>query len=394
VRRIDNARARGGAAQSEQSSRLRASLPRETHRAAIVVRRRYFFLVRPNYPAVASIAWGNDGKSLRILDQTALPERETYLDLVDVGEIIDAILNLRIRGAPAIGVAAAMGLVVALDSASNGDGNLARELLPGFADRIGHTRPTAVNLGWAINRMRFAGTHASDEALLSALRVEAERIFDEDVSMCAAIGEAGFPLIANGARVLTHCNAGALATAGIGTALAPLYVANNHGYRIQVFADETRPLRQGARITAWELARANIEVTVLADSAAASLLRDGGIDLVIVGADRIAANGDVANKIGTYPLALAAHAHGVPFYVAAPWSTFDLATPTGASIPIEQRPASELGALPHDVRVYNPAFDVTPAALITAYITNIGLLPAPFTSATYTQRAPLNQGSA
>ncbi|MGV3709677.1 MAG: s-methyl-5-thioribose-1-phosphate isomerase, partial [Gemmatimonas sp.] len=186
-------------------------------------------------------------------------------------------------------------------------------------------------------------------------------------------GEAGLDLIPDGARVLTHCNAGALATAGIGTALAPLYLAREQGRAVRVFADETRPLRQGARLTAWELSRAGIDVTVLPDSAAASLLRDGAVDLVIVGADRIARNGDVANKIGTYPLALAARVHGVPFYVAAPWSTVDLNMPDGKSIPIEQRASGELSPLPEGVTTYNPAFDVTPAELVAAYVTDQGL---------------------
>ena len=213
-----------------------------------------------------------------------------------------------------------------------------------------------------------------DEALLDALRREADDILREDIAMCAAIGAHGRPLIPEGARILTHCNAGALATAGTGTALAPVYAAFADDKRLLVYADETRPLRQGARLTAWELQRAGIAVTVLPDGAAASLLRSAAIDLVIVGADRIAANGDVANKIGTYGVALAAQAHGVPFYVAAPWSTIDLATAEGHTIEIEHRHADELGELPAGVGVWNPAFDVTPHTLITAYITDRGIL--------------------
>jgi methylthioribose-1-phosphate isomerase len=318
------------------------------------------------------VAWSATGHSIRILDQTALPEREVVRELHTLDEVIDAIRTLQVRGAPAIGVAAAMGLVAALHEVSGSDGAAARRHFADFADRLAAARPTAVNLAWAIDRMRIAAMHTTDDALLDALRAEASLIHDEDVAMCRRIGESGLELIHDGARVLTHCNAGALATAGIGTALAPLYVAREHGRTVRVFADETRPLRQGARLTAWELSRAGIDVTVLPDSAAASLLRDGKIDLVIVGADRIARNGDVANKIGTYPLAIAARAHGVPFYVAAPRSTIDLSTTDGRSIPIEQRASEELLPLPDGVATYNPAFDVTPAELVTAYVTDRG----------------------
>ena len=363
------------------------------HRAGIAPAHRYVWLVRAILPAVQSIAWGHEGNSLRILDQTALPEREMHVNLVSADDVVEAIVQLRVRGAPAIGVAAAMGLVVALTNASAGQGIIARTLLPEMAQHIAHARPTAVNLAWAVERMLRAAERASDGALLQALRAEAQRIHDDDVAMCSAIGEAGAALIVDGARVLTHCNAGALATAGIGTALAPIYVARQAGRAIQVFADETRPLRQGARLTAWELARANIEVTVLPDGAAASLLRDGTIDLVIVGADRIAANGDVANKIGTYAVALAAHAHNVPFYVAAPVTTFDFDTASGNTIPIEQRSAAELGVLPAGVNVFNPAFDVTPSHLITAYVTNIGVLRAPFRREHFNSTSPTAEGA-
>lgn len=349
-----------------------------------------------------AVGWSEDRLSLRILDQRALPQDERVLELRDLADIIDAIRTLAVRGAPAIGVAAAIGLPVALatrlrrreeasvDGASNDQGTsysvgdvvaLAREL----ADGLIAARPTAVNLAWAVERvMRVAlasagagdhesSPHGSAEALLAVMRAEAECIRLEDVAMCDAIGTHGMALIPDGARVLTHCNAGALATSGIGTALAPVYAAHRAGRRVTVYADETRPLRQGARLTAWELARAGIPVTVLPDGAAASLIASGKVDLVIVGADRIAANGDVANKIGTYGVALAAHAHGVPFYVAAPGSTFDVATPDGASMTIEHRDASELAPLPDGVAVYNPAFDITPARLITAYVTDSGV---------------------
>lgn len=296
--------------------------------------------------------------------------------------VIDAIRTLAIRGAPAIGVGAAIGLVVALEAAVERDGVIAgaalRAQLPTFATRLVAARPTAVNLAWAVGRLVDRAAQVPDATLRDALRAEADAILQEDIAMCAAIGHHGLALIPDGARVLTHCNAGALATAGTGTALAPVYAAHAAGRRVTVHADETRPLRQGARLTAWEMQRVGIPVTVLPDGAAASLLRSGAIDLVIVGADRIAANGDVANKIGTYGVALAAQAHGVPFYVAAPWSTIDLATPTGAEMVIEHREAEELGELPPGVAVWNPAFDVTPRALVTAYLTDRGCLLPPF----------------
>lgn len=321
------------------------------------------------------VAWSPSGHSIFILDQTALPEREVACELRTLDDVIDAIRALKVRGAPAIGVAAAMGIVAALHTSTNSNANAARAQLQESATRLISARPTAVNLAWAVQRMLRAADRVPDDRLFAELRAEAQRIHDEDVEMCRRIGESGLPLVPDGARVLTHCNAGALATAGIGTALAPLYRAHELGRAVEVYADETRPLRQGARLTAWELARAGIKVTILPDSAAASLLRDGKIDLVIVGADRIAANGDVANKIGTYPLALAAREHEVPFYVAAPWSTVDAKTPNGAAIPIEQRAADELLPFPSGVGVFNPAFDVTPARLVTAYVTDRGLLP-------------------
>ena len=323
---------------------------------------------------VPAVAWSPDQRALRYLDQRALPAREVVVDAATLDALIEAIRTLAIRGAPAIGVGAAIGLVVALDTASHGNAAALRELIPSFAERLVAARPTAVNLAWAVRRMVARASQVPDEALLDALRREADDILREDIAMCEAIGAHGRPLIPEGARILTHCNAGALATAGIGTALAPVYAAFADDKRLQVYADETRPLRQGARLTAWELQRAGIAVTVLPDGAAASLLRSGAIDLVIVGADRIAANGDVANKIGTYGVALAAQAHGVPFYVAAPWSTIDLATAEGHTIEIEHRHADELGELPPGVGVWNPAFDVTPHTLITAYITDRGIL--------------------
>jgi methylthioribose-1-phosphate isomerase len=317
-------------------------------------------------------------RALRILDQRRLPAEEVVRDLVSLEEIIDAIATLAIRGAPAIGVGAAIGLAVALAHDSDGNGAAARALLPTYAERLIAARPTAVNLSWAVQRLVRHAAHLSDAELVAGLLAEAEAVRADDVAMCAAIGQHGLAVVPHGARVLTHCNAGALATAGMGTALAPLYAATLAGRTVSVFADETRPLRQGARLTAWELQRAGIAVQVLPDGAAASLLASGAIDLVIVGADRIAANGDVANKVGTYGVALAAHAHRVPFYVAAPWSTIDAATAHGGAIRIEHRGAEELGELPAGVGVWNPSFDVTPRALVTGYLTDRGFVAPPF----------------
>lgn len=327
---------------------------------------------------VPSVAWSPDRRALRFLDQRALPAREVVCDARTLDEVVNAIRTLAIRGAPAIGVAAAMGLVVALENDAGRHETSLRSRLTEFASQLAAARPTAVNLGWAVRRMVTRAAGVPDDELPGALRDEADCILREDIAMCNAIGQHGLPLIADGARVLTHCNAGALATAGIGTALAPVYAAHARGRLVHVYANETRPLRQGARLTAWELQRAGIAVTVLVDGAAAALLAAGHVDLVLVGADRIARNGDVANKIGTYAVAVAARAHGVPFYVAAPWSTVDPATPTGDAIEIEHRSADELDELPEGVGAWNPAFDVTPRALITAYLTDRGFIGPPF----------------
>jgi methylthioribose-1-phosphate isomerase len=334
---------------------------------------------------VQPVAWSSSPRSLRILDQRQLPSREIYRELCTIDDVCDAIQTLAVRGAPAIGVAGAMGLTLALD-----DSEAARRdpiaCLEAAAARIRATRPTAVNLGWALDRMLAVAAMTSGDTtvLRDALCAEATRILEEDRAMCRRIGEHGATLIPDGARVLTHCNAGALATGGMGTALAAVYVAVEQGKRVHVFADETRPLLQGSRLTAWELRRAEIPVTVLIDSAAATLMSRGEIDLCIVGADRIAANGDAANKIGTFSLAIAAKHHGIPFYIAAPTSTFDRATPTGDGILIEQRSGDEVrcgfGALtaPADVEVYNPAFDVTPASLISAIVSDRGIHRPPY----------------
>ena len=311
---------------------------------------------------------------MRILDQRLLPTHEIVRDLETLAGVVDAIRNLAVRGAPAIGVAAAMGLVVALTRDSEGSGAKARELLPQYAQQLEASRPTAVNLHWALQRMRACAASVDNHGLLARLREEACAIAAEDAAMCLRIGEHGLPLVHDGARVLTHCNAGALATAGIGTALAPLYLAHERGIAFEVFACETRPLRQGARLTAWELSRAGIRVSVLPDSAAASLMAQRMVDVILVGADRIARNGDVANKVGTYALALAGRAHSVPFHVAAPFSTIDSATARGADIVIEHRDSDELGELPDGSAVWNPAFDVTPAHFVTSYITDRGVL--------------------
>jgi methylthioribose-1-phosphate isomerase len=336
--------------------------------------------------AVESVRWSERGDAVDIIDQRLLPGALVRRELRTVDEVCDAIATLAVRGAPAIGVAGAMGLVVSLapDAAEGRERFLARAKELG--ERVARVRPTAVNLSWAIARLlRVAHATMGDAvAVLDAMRREATLILDEDRRMCRRIGEHGLALLGDGARVLTHCNAGALASGGIGTALAPVYVSAERGLRVALFADETRPLLQGSRLTAWELSQAGIDVTVLADSMAASLMRAGKVDVVIVGADRIAANGDVANKIGTFPLALAARHHGLPFYVAAPWSTFDAATATGHQIGIEHRSADELGrgfaspVSPADVAVYNPAFDVTPADLVTAFITDRGVIRPPY----------------
>jgi methylthioribose-1-phosphate isomerase len=322
------------------------------------------------------IDWTTDG-AVRILDQTLLPGEERYLDLDTVDAVAEAIRTLRVRGAPLIGIAAAMGVTLAARGRA-----LSLEAVGAASKTLGATRPTAVNLHWALARMERCAARAVEqgEDLARSLHDEADAIWKEDRAMCARIGAAGAELVGGDALILTHCNAGALATGGMGTALAPVYTLHQAGKRVAVLADETRPLLQGSRLTAWELSRAGVPVTVITDNMAASRLRRGDVSCVIVGADRIAANGDVANKIGTYGLALAARAAGVPFYVAAPSSTIDPATPTGAAIPIEERSAGEVSgwrghqAAPDGVAVWNPAFDVTPAELVTAIITDRGVV--------------------
>ena len=335
---------------------------------------------------IEAVRWSPDGEAVRIIDQRLLPNEYVERDIRTDLEVCEAIRTLSVRGALAIGVCGAMGVVTAILPHQGEPAPQFRERLHVVAHRIREARPTAVNLMWGVDRMlrRAAQERGDNAALVAALRDEATAILDEDRAMCEAIGAHGEPLIAEGSRVLTHCNAGALATSGIGTALAPIYHAARGGRRVAVYADETRPLLQGSRLTAWELSRAGVPVTVIADNMAASLMAMGAIDLVIVGADRIAANGDVANKIGTYGVAVLAHHHGIPFYVAAPSSTIDPATKTGRDIVIEQRGREEVilgfgkATAPTEVSVCNPAFDITPASLVTAIVTDRGVVRGPY----------------
>jgi methylthioribose-1-phosphate isomerase len=329
---------------------------------------------------------------LRLLDQTRLPLEEVTIDCHTPQDVWEAIRSLRVRGAPAIGVAAAYGVVLGLRNSSKDavpEVSL-QDQVKGVCDYLATSRPTAVNLFWALDRMRRTaaaacaeGTGAkglTSQALAERLLAEARAIEDEDRAMCAAIGRLGAALMPTAGGVLTHCNAGGLATAGEGTALAVLFAAHAAGKQIEVFADETRPLLQGARLTAWELCRRGLPTTLLCDSMAGQVMKEGRIQAVVVGADRIAANGDAANKIGTYSVAVLAKAHGIPFYVAAPSSTFDLSLDCGEAIPIEQRSPEEITqgfgrqTAPQGIAVYNPAFDVTPAALITAIVTERGII--------------------
>jgi methylthioribose-1-phosphate isomerase len=332
-----------------------------------------------------TLAWIGDTRGhLRIIDQTLLPTNVTYRDCKTVEEVWEAIKVLRVRGAPAIGVAAAMGVVVGMQTLRQPGADAFRARLKEVTDYLRTSRPTAVNLFWALDRMqqRVADLVQTEkpEHLQRVLLDEALAIEEEDRRMCRSIGKVGAELIREGYGVLTHCNAGGLATADYGTALAVMFTAAEQGRRFAVFADETRPLLQGARLTAWELSQRGIDVTLICDNMAAQVMKEGRIQLVVVGADRIAANGDAANKIGTYGVAVLAQAHGIPFYVAAPSSTFDLTLPDGDSIPIEQRDPREVThgfgrqTAPDGIQVYNPAFDVTPARLLAGIITEKGLI--------------------
>ena len=327
-----------------------------------------------------------DGQ-VRFLDQTRLPADEIYVTTGDWQELAAAIRTLAIRGAPAIGVAAAMGVALAARRAAELETEDIGQAVESAIQGLGATRPTAVNLFWALDRMRQAAARAGDrgpEALAEALKTEAEAIHAEDLAMSRRIGEHGAALVPEGGRVLTHCNAGGLATGGLGTALAVLYAAQAAGKRFEVLVDETRPLLQGARLTAWELERAGISATLITDSMAGAAMARLGVDLVVVGADRIAQNGDTANKIGTYGLALLAKAHQVQFVVAAPTSTIDRKLQTGAEIPIEERAPGEVRSLggqptaPAGIKVWNPAFDVTPGSLVSAIVTENGVIRPPY----------------
>jgi methylthioribose-1-phosphate isomerase len=337
--------------------------------------------------AVKTIEWRAD--KVRMIDQRLLPAREVIRTYRDYRAVADAIRTMVIRGAPAIGVAAAMGVALGIKGTA---GERARKRFVVVAKALRATRPTAVNLGWALDRMGAmlekslsADHNIEADELFRRMRAEAIAIYDEDLAANRALGQFGAGLIADRATVLTHCNAGALATAGYGTALGVVRAARDSGKTIAVYADETRPFLQGSRLTAWELQKDRIPVTVIADNMAATVLAQNKIDCVVVGTDRTAANGDVANKIGTYPLAVMARRHGVPFYVAAPLSSIDLNCPDGAAIPIEERSGRELTEYggkqiaPKGVRTFNPAFDVTPAELVTAIITERGIAYPPYT---------------
>ncbi len=335
-----------------------------------------------------TIEWQTD--AVVMIDQRKLPGAEVWVRCTKAADVAKAIKTMVIRGAPAIGVAAAMGVALGMRrSTATGTAKFAAEFQK-TCELLAGTRPTAVNLFWAIDRMKrtfgaAVQAGASVDEIRAVLEREALAIEAEDVQSCRDMGAHGAALVPQGARILTHCNAGALATAGYGTALGVIRAAAEAGREVTVLADETRPFLQGARLTAWELTRDGIDTTVITDNMAGALMRQGQIDLVVVGADRIAANGDVANKIGTYSVAVLAREHGIPFYVAAPVSTIDLATADGAGIPIEERPAREVTHVgptrvtPVAARIRNPAFDVTPHALVTAIITERGVCRAPYT---------------
>jgi methylthioribose-1-phosphate isomerase len=336
---------------------------------------------------IPTLTWTSEG--VRFIDQTKLPLDESYVIATTYEEVADVIVTMVVRGAPAIGVSAAYGIALGAEKTS---ARTAQEFAPDFEKicaRLAGTRPTAVNLFWAIDRIKrlFARMHSAN-APISVVRekilAEAHAMYEEDIAACKTMGAFGAALLPDQGGVLTHCNAGALATCGYGTALGVIRSAVEQGKKIHVYADETRPFLQGARLTAWELMADGIATTVICDNMAASLMRAGKINAVVVGADRIAANGDFANKIGTYNVAILAKEHGIPFYCAAPWSTIDTATATGDAIPIEERSAREVThhggkqLTPHGVGICNPAFDVTPAKYVTAIITERGVLRAPY----------------
>jgi methylthioribose-1-phosphate isomerase len=334
---------------------------------------------------IQTLEWTERG--VRFIDQTKLPTEEKYVTCKTHEEVADVIRNMVVRGAPAIGVTAAMGIALGVkNSKAESTGELKREF-DQICDVIGKTRPTAVNLFWAIRRMqqKFELLRVRPaQQIKQALVDEAQRMHAEDIAINKAMGAHGATLMPASGGVLTHCNAGALATCGYGTALGVIRAAIEHGKKIHVYADETRPFLQGSRLTAWELVKDGIPTTVISDNMSGAMMRQGKIGAVVVGADRIAANGDVANKIGTYTVAVLAKEHGIPFYVAAPISTVDLETPDGSKIPIEQRSAIEVTHIggkqvtPDGIEVENPAFDVTPAKYVTAIVTEKGIARAPY----------------
>ena len=336
---------------------------------------------------IPTLTWTPEG--VRFIDQTKLPLEESYVLATTYEQVAEVIETMVVRGAPAIGVSAAYGIALGALRTTAITPHLFAPEFDAICARLASTRPTAVNLFWAIDRMkRLVAKMLIDGDTLVQIQekilAEADAMYEEDIAACKTMGAFGAALLPNEGGVLTHCNAGALATCGYGTALGVIRSAVEQGKRIHVYADETRPFLQGARLTAWELMADNIPTTVICDNMAASLMRSGRIQAVVVGADRIAANGDTANKIGTYNVAILAKEHGIPFYVAAPWSTIDLATATGDSIPIEERPAVEVThhggkqLTPNGVDIRNPAFDVTPAKYVTAIVTERGVLRAPY----------------
>jgi len=334
---------------------------------------------------VKTLEWTESG--VRFIDQTRLPTEEVYVTCRDYREVASAIRDMIVRGAPAIGVAAAMGIALGVRDAQAANYQQLQPEFEQICSTLAATRPTAVNLFWAIQRMRerFAQLAALPiREIRNALIEEAQQMYLADIAACEAMGRHGATLMPASGGVLTHCNAGALATCGYGTALGVIRAAVEAGKKIHVFADETRPFLQGSRLTAWELTRDGIPTTVISDNMAGAMMKQGKIGAVVVGADRIAANGDVANKIGTYTVAVLAREHQIPFYVAAPWSTVDLSTPDGDLIPIEQRSAREVTHIagkqvaPDGIRVENPAFDVTPARYIAAIVTERGIAKAPY----------------
>ena len=351
---------------------------------------------------VPTVEW-KEG-AVRLLDQSRLPSQVEFLDCRDYCSVAQAIRELKVRGAPAIGVTAAMGVALGAQSVDADEYSSFVKQVDAICDHLAASRPTAVNLFWAIARMKQKLASLKGMPIAEIKRElirESQSILDEDIALCKAMGRHGATVIQNGQTILTHCNAGALATAGYGTALGVIRAAWEQGKQIRVIADETRPVLQGARLTAWELMQDKIPVTLITDNMAGSLMRQGNIQVCVVGADRIAANGDVANKIGTYSVAVLARAHGIPFYVAAPYSTIDLATKTGAEIPIEERNPLEVTSIhgshpvaPSGVAVYNPAFDVTPAELITGIITERGIFkPGELAGAFGTSRPPIKSGN-